>query len=122
MKKPINLNFFRVAEEAAESKYKNKITYVGEFRFHSAKEANRFCELQLLIRGGLIKDLKRQVSFELIPKNGKERAINYVCDFQYYDIEKGRIVVEDVKGYITEVYKIKKRMMKTVHGIDILEV
>jgi hypothetical protein len=68
-------------------------------------------------RAGRISDLKRQVKYELIPKQDGERACYYVADFTYY--ENGNLVVEDCKGYQTEVFRLKKKLMLWVHGIRI---
>ena len=91
--------------------------------FHSRKEAARFSQLKLYEKGGLITDLRLQVPYELIPKlviNGKtERAIKYVADFVYYDTVHKVEIVEDVKGMITDVFKLKYKLMKLQHGIDI---
>lgn len=87
--------------------------------FDSALEYHRYCLLKLLERAGKISDLKRQVSFELIPKQEGERACSYVADFTY--LEDGKLVVEDCKGFKTDVYKIKKKLMLWVHGIRIKE-
>ena len=73
----------------------------------------------LLERAGKISDLKRQVKFELIPKQQGERACNYVADFTYY--EDGKYVVEDCKGYKDKVYRIKKKLLLWVHGHRIRE-
>ena len=88
-------------------------------KFDSVKEYHRWGCLRLLERAGKIKDLKRQVSFELIPKQNGERACNYIADFTYY--EDGKLVVEDCKGFKTDVYKIKKKMMLWEYGIQIKE-
>ena len=87
--------------------------------FDSQMEYDRWCVLRLLERAGRITDLKRQVSYELIPKQGTMRACSYVADFTYR--ENGKPVVEDCKGYRTEAYKIKKKLMLWVHGIRIKE-
>lgn len=87
--------------------------------FDSVKEYHRWGCLRLLERAGAIKDLKRQVKYELIPKQSGERACNYIADFTY--IENGELVVEDVKGVRTDAYKIKKKLMLWVHGIRINE-
>ena len=87
--------------------------------FDSTAEYYRWGMLKLLERAGKISDLKRQVSFELIPKQEGERACTYVADFTY--IEDGKLVVEDCKGFKTDVYKIKKKLMLWVHGIKIKE-
>ena len=87
--------------------------------FDSHMEYHRWCELRLLERAGRITDLRRQVIYELIPKQDGERACNYVADFVYN--EDGKQVVEDAKGHKTEAYKIKKKLMLWVHGIKIKE-
>ena len=87
--------------------------------FDSQKEYNRWCNLRLLERAGKISDLKRQVSYELIPKQNGERACSYVADFVYN--EDGKTVVEDCKGFRTEGYKIKRKLMLWVHNIKIKE-
>ena len=96
------------------SKYKNRRTEVDGIEFDSLKEARRYQELKLLVRGGVIKDLELQPVFELIPKqkhNGKSiRKANYIADFMYIDTKRGITVVEDVKGFKTDVYKLKKKM------------
>lgn len=106
------------------SKYHSrKITVDGQ-TFDSVKEYGRFRELSLLERAGAITELQRQVKFELIPSQrigGKvvERACGYVADFTY--MENGKKVVEDVKGYKTPEYKLKRKLMLWVHGIQIRE-
>lgn len=110
---------------------------VTGYVFDSKKEYTRWCELRLLQKAGEIENLQRQVKYELIPKQDGERAVFYVADF-VYDVpvhkqrlnEQGHLVfedgyitaVEDAKGYKTEVYKIKKKLMQYVHGIKIQEV
>ena len=95
--------------------------------FDSVKEYHRWGGLRLLERAGKIKDLKRQVKYVLIPaqrdETGKvvEREMSYIADFEYFDLERGEKVVEDCKGFKTEVYRIKKKMMLWVHGIRVKE-
>lgn len=97
-------------------KYKNIKTTSNGIKFDSRKEAKRYNELKLMERCGLIKDLELQKSYELQPTfkkhNKTYRAIKYIADFVYYDIEKEQIVVEDTKGFRTEVYKIKKKLFE----------
>ena len=73
----------------------------------------------MLERAGVIKGLKRQVPYVLINKSRYGRAIKYVADFVY--LENGQLVVEDVKGVRTPVYKLKKRLIAEVYGIEIKE-
>ena len=88
--------------------------------FDSKKEFVRWCELRIMERAGKISDLKRQVSYELIPKQKGERACTYVADFVYID-ENGETVVEDSKGVRTDAYRIKRKLMLWVHHIKIKE-
>jgi hypothetical protein len=97
------------------SKYGNRKTGVDGNTFDSKKEAERYVELKLLEKGGVISGLELQPKFELqkpfFDKEGKKhRAITYIADFQYLDKKTGKLVVEDVKGRKTEVYKIKKKL------------
>lgn len=106
-------------------KYGNRKTVIDGVAFDSKAEAERYAELKLLERAGIIRDLQLQPKFPLIPtfrKNGKTfRGITYVADFAY--TENGRKVVEDVKGFKTEVYKIKRKLFEyTYRDITLTEV
>lgn len=96
-----------------------KVTAPDGQKFDSQKEYHRYCVLKLLQRAGKISDLQRQVKFELIPKQDGESAVSYVADFTYY--QNGEFIVEDVKGYKTDVYRLKKKLLLWVHGIRIKE-
>lgn len=108
------------------SKYNSKKTVVDGQKFDSEKEARRYQELLLLEKAGKIKNLSRQVKFVLIPsqrdENGKvvERECSYKADFTYK--EGIKTVVEDVKGYRTKEYIIKRKLMLYQYGIRIREV
>jgi hypothetical protein len=75
-------------------------------------------------KAGRIRDVQCQVPFELQPsfKSGGKtiRAIKYVADFTYYD-KSDILHIVDTKGFRTEVYKLKKKMMQ-YRGYDIEEV
>lgn len=108
------------------SKYKAVPIDTPDGHFDSMGEFARWEDLKLMQRGGLISGLKRQVKFELIPAtvlpNGKkQRAVTYVADFRYYDTREGKWVTEDYKGYQTEVYKLKKKLVYYIYGIEIKE-
>ena len=106
------------------SKYYSVKTTIDGIPFDSKKEANRYCELKLLERAGEISGLELQPTFELQPKykiNGRNvRSLTYRADFAY--LEKGQRVVEDVKGFRTEVYRLKKKLFEYKYGIEIREV
>ena len=104
------------------SKYHNQKTKtIDGIEHDSKKEATRWMELQMLQRAGEIANLRRQVTFELIPKQDGERACNYIADFVYLD-KSGKTIVEDAKGVRTDVYKIKRKLMLWRYGIKIKEV
>ena len=103
-----------------KTKYHNQKTKVNNIEFDSKKEANRFNELKLLEKAGLIKELEIQKKFELQPKyinnNGEHiRAITYIADFFYYDCKEGIYIVEDTKGFKTDVYILKKKLFEYVY-------
>jgi hypothetical protein len=108
-------------------KYRSKPCTVGAEKYRSQRERDRHQELLLLQRAGQITGLVREVSFELAPKVkivGEDRArpaLRYVADYVYSDVRTGRVVVADAKGMPTPVYRVKKHLMKAVHGVDILE-
>ena len=74
--------------------------------------------------------MQKQVVYELIPAhydviNGKrkciERACTYRADFVYFDEELKQLIVEDSKGFKTEAYGIRRKLMLFLHGIKIKE-
>ena len=97
------------------SKYKNeKVTVFGE-KFDSKKEGDRYIELLAKERRGEIHRLKLQPEFDIVirgvPIKFKSgRQMRYRADFQYTD-SKGNVVIEDVKGMKTDVYRIKQALM-----------
>lgn len=118
------------------AKYGNKksdSSLIGR-RFDSAGERARAEELSLLEKAGAIRNLRYQVTFRLDVKG--VHITNYRADFTYEEVVKyGYVrrmtgvatdgvwvpIVEDFKGMVTEVYKIKRALMLAVHGITIRE-
>jgi len=99
------------------NKYGAIKTTVDGIKFDSKKEAARYLALKMLSMAGEVSDLKLQPKFDLIV-NGTKIGF-YKADFQY--TKDGKIVVEDVKGMLTPVYKLKKKMIKAIYGFDIFE-
>lgn len=105
----------------------NKYRNIRAGIFDSKKEMKRFKQLESLEKQGVIKDLRRQVRYDLLPSqyiDGKcvERGVKYFADFVY--IQDGKTIVEDVKSPIsrTKDYIIKRKMMLHIHGIRITEI
>lgn len=104
-------------------KYHNNKTTVDGITFDSKAEAERYKELKRLELIGVIKGLELQKPYRLCKgrwENGKPFSISYKADFVY--TLDGDVIVEDVKGYRTEAYQLKKKLMRAVYGIEITEV
>lgn len=101
------------------NKYHARPTYVNGIRFASKKEADRYVQLLYLSDTYKIQSLTLQVNFPLIKKSKYGREIKYVADFVYY--KDGKMIVEDVKGYKTPVYRLKKRLMAELYDVVIKE-
>lgn len=103
--------------KARHGKFNAKKTTIDGIVFDSAWEARRYSELKVLEKSKQISGLELQVPF-LLEVNGL-KICNYKADFVYY--QGGEMVVEDAKGVKTPEYKLKKKLMKAVHGIEIKE-
>ena len=105
-------------------KYANQRVEIDGQAFDSKAEARYWGHLQIRLKAGEISNLRRQVPFELAPAvviGGRKRPpLRYVADFVWE--EGGKTVVADVKGVAVDVYKVKRHLMKAIHGIDILEI
>lgn len=103
-----------------KNKYHNKITEHEGIKFHSTKEMKRYQVLKEMLDRGEITDLVLQPQFLLQEKYTtnegiKIREINYRADFQYTEQPNGKRVVEDVKGYKTPEYKLKKKLFQYIY-------
>lgn len=96
------------------TKYRAKKTEIDGIKFDSKKEAKRYIVLKALESKGEIKKLMLQPRFLLqegFRKNGKAyRKIEYVADFMYE--QDGKLIIEDVKGIKTDVYKLKQKLFE----------
>lgn len=129
------------------NKYNARKATVNGEEFDSKKEARRWQQLKLMERAGEIDDLRRQVKYVLIPaqreqsgevfKRGKnngqtkpgrviEHELSYIADFVYLDVNTGKTVVEDAKGYrdgaAYKIFVLKRKLMLWRYGIRIREV
>lgn len=101
------------------TKYGNQPVWIDGVRFASKKEASRWLVLRGLERAGKISGLERQKRFPLVVRRLK--VAEYRADFTYY---ADGLVVEDVKSPATRkiaAYQIKRKLMKALYGITILE-
>lgn len=90
----------------------------------SQLEAARCDELHLMLCA------KPPIIAELVahPQPSLKLEVNGYCittyrpDFVYRDLETGALVYEDTKGVRTREYELKRRLVKAIHGVDIVEV
>ncbi len=102
---------------------------IGDETFDSQAEADRYMELLVGQKAGLISNLECHPHFELIPtqKVPGQRAFRphgYTADFRYIRAD-GQVVVEDVKSERTREerdYIINRKLMWMIHGIYVQEV
>ena len=109
------------------SKYRSRKATADGITFDSKRERDRYLELKLLEKAGVITDLVLQPRYVIhnayVRCDGKKvREIQYIPDFRYFDTEKNAEVIEDVKGVKTEVYRIKKKLFEKRYGVKITEV
>lgn len=103
------------------NKYRAKKVKTEEGTFDSQREYAIWCELKIRQKVGEIYGLARQCPFIL--KVNTEMVGVYVADFDWFEKSDRRYVVADCKSKptMTPVYRLKRKLMKAIHGIDILE-
>ena len=107
-------------------KYHNKKVKYDGYTFDSIREKNYYIKLKLLEKAGKIKELELQKEFELQPSfklnNKTSRKITYRADFTYKTTEDDKLHVVDVKGFRTDVYRLKKKLFEYKYRIEIEEI
>ena len=101
------------------NKYRAKPVVTEEGRFASQREFQHWCVSKLREKAGEISHLERQVRFKLAI-NG-HHICDYVADEIFFDKAKQARVVLDVKGVRTPTYRLKVKLMKALHNIDVVE-
>ena len=105
----------------AAPKYLNRRTVLDGIKFASQAEARRYTQLKLLERNGEVRGIKLQVPYRL--EVGGILVCKYIADFVYEEKRKGEwaSVTEDCKGYLTPMYRLKKKLLRATHGIELRE-
>ena len=107
------------------NKYGAKKTQRDDIQFDSLMEADRYRDLNLLQRAGIISELETHPEFVLIEpfkKFGKrKRGHKYKADFMYRD-ESGQLIVEDVKGYIARDFPLRRTLFDSKFPDIVLKV
>jgi hypothetical protein len=103
-----------------QSKYRNKKIVVDGMTFDSTKEGRVYGQLKLMQASGEILGFARQVTYRIEFRG--QLICKYVADFVVN--RNGILEVWDVKSDYTRklpVYKLKKKLMKIINGIEIVE-
>ena len=92
------------------SKYGNRKVELDGEKFDSIAERDRWVSLRLMERVGEIQSLRRQVRFHCFGAS-LTHICDYIADFVYHRGTAESQVVEDVKGVLTETFRIKAKLM-----------
>lgn len=91
-----------------KNKYRNNRITVDGVNYDSKKEYERHCSLKILEKSNQISKLQfHQPEMNIILQDNPR--IKYEPDFCYY--ENDIYIIEDVKGYQTKEFKLKKKMI-----------
>ncbi len=96
-------------------KYKARPVFGDGHWWDSTGEYRRYQDLRLLERAGKLSNLELKPTLSLILNNVK--LCRYTPDFRYLEGEEW--IYEDFKGYQTPEFKLKKKLVKALLGIDI---
>ena len=117
-RKLLNLN------KSRRGKYNANGQKIDGHWFASAAEAKRYLQLKSMEEKGLIEDLKLQPSYPIV--HAGQPITTYRADFRYVILNELRraetVVVEDVKGMVTDVYLIKKKLVQAQYNLKINEI
>jgi hypothetical protein len=124
LKREGKIKGFTVKEEkkSKRAKYNNEKVVYNDMTFDSRKEYRVYRDCELLLKAGKIGQLRRQVRYDL--KYEDRLICKYYADIVYMDAETGKDVVIDVKSDATRklpTYRLKRKMMKEILGIEIIE-
>ena len=102
------------------TKYRAIKTVVDGITFDSKKEAKRYSELKMMEKASIIATLRLQPEFKCMVKGKK--VCTYKADFEYLMVDEegpdgqiGYYIVEDVKGFKTPVYRLKKKLVEACY-------
>jgi len=108
------------------SKYHSKKVIIDGHKFDSKKEAQYYLYLKSELKKGAIYNLELQKEFilqESFKLNNKtRRKITYKADFTYKTTKDDKLHVIDVKGFKTEIYRLKKKLFEKRYGIEVEEI
>ena len=111
------------------NKFKNKKVELDGYKFDSLAEAKHYQHtLKPKFDAGKISHLEVHPRITCMVNNRK--VCDYIADFSYIDQNaitpqgaEGCLVYEDVKGFKTDVYKLKKKLVEACYlGTKVVEI
>jgi len=108
------------------NKYNAKKTEIDGIKFDSKKEARRYSELRLMVKANEILNLEMQPRYDIVV-NGKKIGF-YKADFRYKESHNydAPWIVEDVKGCrkgcAYSMFRLKKKLVEAIYGIEVVEI
>ena len=106
---------FPVLTKKKQSKYRNVKTTIDGIVFDSKKESKVYCELKI---NPEVDFIDCHPKFDIVINGHK--VCTYEADFVVYFTDAHQ-EVWDAKGIKTSTYNLKKKLMKIVNHIDIIE-
>lgn len=106
-----------VAKQKRGNKFKAKRTLLDGICFDSKAESAYYAALKLRERAGEVCDVEMQRPYALTI-NGV-LICTYRADFVFWDVALKRRRVIDVKGVITPLFRVKQKLMKACHGLEV---
>lgn len=103
-------------------KYNNIPVEFDGYKFDSKGECSRYRQLKKMMEDGLICDLSVHPKIDLKAKYPSGRTMYYEADFFYQDLRNMEDVWEDFKGVETDVFKVKRALVKYFYNIDVVVV
>lgn len=100
------------------SKYRNEPVVIDGIRFDSKREGAYYVDLKMLERAGEVTAVELQRPFQLCGPSGILIA-TYKADFVFWDNRTSKVRVIDVKGFETKEFRLKRKMMRAILGIEI---
>lgn len=101
-----------------KSKYGNVKTERDGILFDSKREAAYYGELKIREKAGEVTGVELQRPFKLLGPKGELMA-TYKADFAFWDHIEDRFRVIDVKGVETKEFRLKRKMMRALLGIEV---
>src|SRR3989304_3099495 len=110
----------RMARMLRGPKFRNSPTRCRDGVMHQSQLESRRCdELHLMEAGGLIRDLEAHPQPRYKLDVNEVHICDYLADFRYFDVDRGEEVVEDTKGFMTDVARMKLKLMEAIHGVAV---